>query len=123
MIIKGAAITNNGYVDVADIGEGNDALLCHTDKADCCTNMMGRTRAGEWYFLGNEDNIMRVETLGIPPRNDTFYRDRHISVVRLNRRGSPQERGLFRCEVPDTNNVNQMLSVNIGKSSRSNVIL
>ena len=121
MTIKGAAITNNGYVDVADIGEGDDALLCHTNKADCCTDTMGQKRAGEWYFPGNK--TMKVKILGDPPRNNVFYRNRGNMTVLLNQHGNPQERGLFRCEVPDANNANQMLSVNIGKSSRSNVIL
>ena len=109
--LRGADIANNGYVDVDDIGEGDDALLCHTNKAGCCGNPEFE-REGEWYFPGNED--MRVGTLGKPPRNNLFYRDRGTLVVRLNRRGSPQERGRFRCEVPDTDDVMQIVFVNIG---------
>ena len=98
-------------MDVDDIGEGDNALLCHTDKADCCTNMRGQVRAGEWYF---ED--MRVGPLGNPTRNNLFYRNRGTRVVRLNLRGSPprSERGRFRCTVPDANNITQTLFVNIG---------
>ena len=35
--------------------------------------------------------------------HDRFYRNRGPSIVRLNRRGSPSERGSFRCEVLDVN--------------------
>ena len=96
-------------MDVDDIGEGDNALLCYTNKTDCCGLP---NRAGEWYFPGNEDMI--VGTLGMPPRNNLFYRNRGQSVVLLHRRGSPPERGRFRCEVPDANNITQTLFVNIG---------
>ena len=58
---------------------------------------------------------MKVGTLGHPPHNNVFYRDRGLQVVRLNRRGSPPERGCFRCKVPDDNDVDQTIFVNIGK--------
>ena len=34
--LKGAPIANNSYVDVDDIDEGDYALLCHTNKTNCC---------------------------------------------------------------------------------------
>ena len=108
--LRGVAIANNSYVDVDDIGEGDNAgLLCHTNKTNCCGQRPNR--AGEWYFP-NED--MKVEILALSPANNFFYRNRGQRVVRLNRRGSPSERGLFRCEVPNANNVNQTIYVNIG---------
>ena len=101
-------------MDVDDIGEGDDALLCHTNNTGCCTNYMGQKRDGEWYSSCNQDNNMIVGTLGDPARNKAFYRNRSSSIVRLNRRGSPSKRGCFRCEVPDDNNVTQTIFVNIG---------
>ena len=97
-------------MDVDDIGEGNTAaLLCHTNKTNCCTNEMGQTRAGEWYF----PNGTSVGVEGAS--QDEFYRNRGTQVVRLNhRQGTPTERGRFRCEVPDSNNVMQTVYVNIG---------
>ena len=113
--LNGTAIANNGYVAVDDIGEGDAAaLLCHTDKVDCCTDMMRQTRAGEWYF----PNGTRVGTFG--GFQDEFYRNRGTQVVRLNRRqGTFTERGLFRCEVPDSDNVTQSVYINIGMLSIS----
>ena len=113
--LKGANITNNSFVDVDDIGENDDALLCHTNKTYCCDSesvSIPEDRAGEWYSTCNKKT--KVETLGDPARNKTFYRNRGPSVVRLNRRGSPSKRGCFQCEVPDANNVPQTIFVNIG---------
>ena len=108
--LTGAPIANNSYVDIDDIGEGAAALLCHTNKTDCC---VGQNRAGEWHFSCNQD--MKVGILGYSPlASSLFYRNRGQSVVRLNRRGNPSQRGCFRCEVPDASNVDQIIFVNIG---------
>ena len=95
-------------MNVDDIGEGGDALLCHTNKSDCCY----RNRAGEWYYP-DETN---VGIKGYLPPENLFYRNRGQSVVLLNRCGNPAERGLFRCRVPDANNLLQTIYVNIGTS-------
>ena len=101
-------IANNSYVDVNDIGEYDDALLCHTDKPDCCYPYYG-LRVGEWYY----PNGSRVRIQG--GYQDEFYRNRGAQIVRLNRRqGTFTARGLFRCEVPDINNNIQTVYVNIG---------
>ena len=96
-------------MDVDDIGEGNAALLCHTNKIDCCTNSMGQIRVGEWYYPnGTLVGIRKI--MGIE-----FYRDRYTQVVRLNhRQGMFVLRGRFSCEVPDANDVNRTVFVNIG---------
>ena len=114
-------IANNSYVDADDIGEDNAALLCHTDKTDCCTNEMGQERAGEWYYPSGT----RVSTMGVS--QDEFYRDRGTQVVRLNRQqGKIAERGLFLCKVPDADMVPVSIFVNIGMcfttAKRANVI-
>ena len=96
-------------MDVDDIGEGNDAaLLCHTDKTDCCN---AHNRAGEWYYPNGT-------TVGIRytgEANLEFYRDRGTRVVRLNhRQGISTERGCFRCEIPDSRDILQNIYINIG---------
>jgi hypothetical protein len=112
LILKGTRITNNSYVDVDDIGENGDALLCTTNNTNCCNKPMG-----EWYFPGS--NNMTVGIKGNPPNNNEFYRNRGSGpgVVRLHRRrsSSKSKRGRFRCEVPDADNKMQMFFVNIGK--------
>ena len=107
MSLRGQSIANNSYVDVDDIGEDENALLCHTNKIDCCRYP---NRAGEWYF----PNGTRVGIVG--GSSDDFYRDRGTQIVRLNHRiGSFTARGLFRCEVLDASGTNRRIYVNIGK--------
>jgi hypothetical protein len=113
LMLKGTRIANNSYVDVDDIGEGDDnALLCTTSNTNCCNQT---NRRGDWYFLGSTD--MEVGTLGNLQASDKFYRNRGSGVVRLNRRGRTSKRGRFRCEVPDANDKTQMVFVNIGMFS------
>ena len=114
--LRGQSIANNSYVNINDIGEYEDALLCHSDKPGCCSGPPNR--AGEWYY----PNGTRVETMG--RSDDEFYRDRGTQVVRLNHRpGSFTERGLFRCEVPDASNINQRIYMNIGNTFGLNSII
>ena len=111
LTLKGAPIANNSYVDVDDIGEGDNALLCHTNKEDCCGEYPNR--AGEWYFT----NGTMVGTEG--GTQDEFYRNRATKVVRLNhRQGTFTEKGCFLCKVPDASNTIQTVNVNIGKVYR-----
>ena len=106
--LKGQFIANDSYVDVDDIGSGGDALLCHTNKTDCCGELPNR--AGEWYPGYSEDTVGTQRT-----SNYEFYRDRGPQVVRLNhRKGFSPARGRFRCEVPDANYNMQTRYINIG---------
>ena len=108
LTLNGTSIAANSYVDVDDIGEGDDALLCHTDRFNCCTSP---NTAGQWYFPNR--SIVKIE--GLSPPENVFFRNRGQSVVRLNRRGNPSERGLFRCEVPtNIGDILQNIYVNIG---------
>ena len=62
---------------------------------------------GEWYFPNT--SMVRIEGTG-----DSFYRNRGPSVVRLHRRHNVMmPTGLFYCEVPDANNVTQMIYIMI----------
>ena len=114
MSLKGKDIANNSYVNVDDIGEGSDAaLLCHTDKTNCCNaNNMGRTKAGEWYYPNG--TTVGIEDTRINPYE--FYRNRDKQVVRLNHRnGTFVEKGRFRCEIPDVNSISQSIYVHMGR--------
>ena len=95
-------------MDVEDIGEGDNALLCHTNKPDCCSARPNR--AGEWYYPNGID----VKTM--MPSKDEFYRNRGKKFIRLNHReGTFTRRGLFQCEIPDADNKTQSVYVYIGK--------
>ena len=88
------------------ISEGGLALLCLTDKQDCCTLAEvapRKERIGGWYF----PNGMMVETGDV-------YRNRGRSVVRLNRRNNATlPSGVYQCEIPDTQERNQSIFVGI----------
>ena len=101
-------------MDVEDIGEDEDALLCNTDKINCCTNMKGEIRAGEWYYPSG--NSVGIKIMKMKQEQDEFYRDRGMQVVRLHhRQGRVVERGRFQCAIPDVNNVTRSIYVHIGK--------
>ena len=109
--LKGAYLANNSYVDVDDIGEDENALICHTNKTGCCHYY--DDRAGEWYFP-NGSSVQTRDGNRYSGLTEYFYRNRGESIVRLNRYGnSPLERGHFYCELPDANDVNKTLHVNI----------
>ena len=109
LTLKNESVANSGYVDIDDIGEGSDALLCHTDRMNCCTNTMGQTRAGDWYYPDGT----RVGIMGMT--EEEFYRDRSTQVVRLSYRNSSfTQEGLFKCVVPDAKGIERTVYVNIG---------
>lgn len=111
-------LPNDCYLDVDDVpqlpnvGGATDidnVLRCYTNLADCCHSAQvgdGMT-LGEWYF----PNGTKVEFS--EGQTTTFRRNRNQRVVNLWRRGDPPERGRFHCEVPNADNVNQNIYVNI----------
>ena len=111
--LRGAAIANDSYIDVDDIGGGNeDALLCQTNKIDCCHG--NNAAISNWYFPSG----FRVESIGYyidMGHTSYFTRNRGNSVVRLLRSGAPTERGRFHCVVPNANDEMQTIYVNIGE--------
>ena len=122
MSFRGAAVPNNSYVDASDIGEGDlggvsDAvgLLCLTNKIDCCAagQVDGGETLGEWYFP-NGTIVRNKRAYSNAGSLDFFYRNRFQSVVRLLQVGHATERGLFYCEIPNANNMNHTLYVNLG---------
>ena len=102
---------NNSIISVSEIGEGRKALICFTNKTKCCRKRdisdHAKTGEGEWYFPN--DSIVSIKD----GRAD-FYRDRHASIIRLNRRNdATMPSGLFRCEVNDFYDVTKNLYVGI----------
>ena len=99
--LRGQTYLNNSFVLIHDIGEGDDALLCMTDRSDCC-----RKPNGEFYYPDSS-------AVGFSDTN-SLYRNRGPQVVRLNRRNdvlSPT--GIYRCNIPDSSGINQNIYINI----------
>ena len=108
-VLNGVNYTNGSTVLRTDIGEGEAALRCTTDRVGCCT---GDGKAGEFYF----PNGTLVPILGADPipHSRTYYRNRGTGFIRLNRRQISTETGQFRCEIPDAIRTNVTLFINIG---------
>ena len=99
--LGGNTLTNGSTVSLSDIGEGDAALLCHTDHPSCCrTNL-----EGEFYYP--DGSLVPVRAAG-----KSVYRNRGDGFIRLNRMstaGTPL--GKYRCEIPDSKGEVQKLHV------------
>lgn len=107
----GTAYKNFSVFSISEIGNDNMGfqLQCTTDKSPCCKNT--HHRFGEWIFP--DMSSVPVEVMSM-----TFYRNRgDDGTVNLNRLNSSitSPTGLFCCEVPDGDEINQTLCANIGK--------
>ena len=99
---------NNSCVALEDIGEGdNNSLLCVTNQTACCK----QSGNGNWFF----PNGTRVPS---KERQWDFHRTRDKMKVRLNRRQGGEE-GIYRCEIPDSMNVTQNISIGVYSAGRS----
>ena len=120
--LRGRIYTSNYiYVDIDNIGEGDDgALLCVTDLMHCCHGQDtpdGVGVLGKWVYPNGTD-------VGIQDSDDDFYRDRGPSVVRLNgRKNAISPTGFYCCEVPDASNSLQRVCANIGRYAHDIVFI
>ena len=110
--LNGTTYQNNSCVALEDIGEGNNALDCVTNQTACCkppyTDQNGSAK-GNWFF----PNGTRVPS-STQPLN--FHRTRQKMAVRLNRRRGGED-GIYRCEIPDSMNVNQDIYIGVYTAS------
>ena len=105
-MLQGRTYLNNSVVAINDIGEGDNALLCMTDKPGCCKPPYGPQYEGEFYYPNNS-------AIGFSSTN-SLYRNRGPQVVRLNRRNNDlSPTGVYRCEIPDSNGRNWSIYIKI----------
>ena len=103
--LDGRTLQNNSAVNLTDIGENERALLCRTNKVDCCKILPNRF--GEFYYPNDE-------LVPIFARRRDFYRNRSNQLIRLNRENDvTSPKGKFRCEIPDADNVMQKIYITI----------
>ena len=102
---RGIVLVNNSYMLRSNIGEGHNAsLYCVTDNSDCCSN-----GEGNWYNeTGGE---VQQGSLGDSDRR--VYVTRGDGVVYLNRRRGGTS-GMWRCDIPDSNGVQQSIYIYLG---------
>ena len=101
---------NNSVFAITDIGENEAALVCQTDREPCCRSQPNR--AGEWYFPNGTKLLFSGARYGL-------YRNRgDDGTVRLNRRLNIESpTGVYRCQVPNANSINQAQLAIITKGS------
>ena len=122
-MLLGQTIPNNSLVNLGDLAyqspnlpgytedptnaNGRQTLMCVTDLIACC-EMEG---LGNWHLPADiaGGGVFRINR----GQNEEINGQQFYGSVRLWQRYTPQERGLFRCELPDANGVNQNLYVNI----------
>ena len=99
LLVKEMFIDKNSDVNANDIGEyNNNSLLCLTNNYYCCDE--NNDILGNWYFPYGS----KLGNYKISVDNNGFYQSRDEMLVRLIRKGSSEERGSFRCEIPDGSN-------------------
>ena len=89
-----------------NIGEGDGALLCTTDKTSCCGTVPNRF--GQWFYP--DGTVVPPAIAGQP-----YYRNRGDMLICLNRRLSGSlsvmYTGIYCCQIPDQDDVRQTLCV------------
>ena len=101
---RGNVLTNNSYILRGDIGQ-NDSLHCVTANSDCCNNGQGN-----WY------DVTGGEVQQGPDGDSNLYVTRGDGVVYLNRRRGGQS-GMWKCDIPDSNGVQQSIYIYLGTSA------
>ena len=106
---RGDVLVNNSFIlygQPVNIGVGpNDSLHCVTDNSECCSNGQG-----DWY-----DERGRQAQQG-PDGEGDLYVTRGDGVVYLNRRSGGSS-GMWRCDIPDSNGVQQSIYIYLGAAT------
>ena len=102
LTLNGVQYPNNSVINIEAIGRNREALICQTNKRPCCATPPNR--AGEWYYPNG--TLVPIEVKG-----SAIYRDREDEgQVRLNRKNNViHPIGVYRCEVPDAQNIKRSL--------------
>ena len=113
--LRNTTYQNNSIVTLEDIGEGDDALLCKTNRTACCRHPYMESASGNWYFP-NKTIVPRIKVNYTSGDKWDFYKTRGQMVVRLNRRRGGVE-GIYRCKIPDAMNVIQTIYIGVYSAS------
>ena len=65
--------------------------------------------AGQFYF--SDGTLVPIHT---DNTRNSYYRNRGVGFIRLNRRPSSNETGQFHCEIPDASGTLVNLTINVG---------
>ena len=103
--LRDTTYQNNSLVNLDDIGEGDEALLCKTDLTVCCNHLYGGAALGNWFY----PNGTRVPS---EQKKWDFHRVKGTMMVLMNRRRGGVE-GIYRCEIPDAINVHRTIYIGV----------
>ena len=103
--LNGTTYQNNSLVNLEDIGEDDDALLCLTNQPACCRPPYTSDATGNWFF----PNGTRIPSSGT---QEDFHRTRGDMMVLLHRRRGGEE-GVYYCVLPDVLNVAQTIYIGV----------
>ena len=105
--LRNKTYQNNSIVTLEDIGQGGNALLCMTNLMNCCQ----APARGNWFF----PNETRLPSNG---KQWDFHRTRGQMMVLLHRKRGGVN-GIYRCEIPDSNNVLQTIYIGVYTENNS----
>ena len=111
--------SNNSLVNLNDMGVDDNALYCYTNLTTCCSSVdnMNRGGLGNWKFP-NDTVLGDRSTLSI------FFRTRATNAILLHRGSSATgPTGIYRCEVPDSQNDMQFVYFGIYDNNRGECII
>ena len=93
-------------MNLEDIGEGGDGLLCVTDLAACCRPPYYTGAVGNWFF----PNGTRVPSSG--SQWDLHRVRSGQGLIYLNRRRGGVN-GIYHCEIPDAIQLYQTIYIGV----------
>jgi predicted outer membrane repeat protein len=103
--LNGNVYLNNSAVSLGEVGEGGNALICKTNRQDCCGSPPNRF--GEFYYPSGDRVPIRIH-------QDNFYRQRGDSEIYLNRRANTiSPIGTYSCVIPDAAGTIQILYIDL----------
>ena len=107
--LNGRILPSNSVVPPGDVGEGNGALYCLTDRIQCCSTEAGG-ELGVWRSPDGSD-VSGSTAAGV-------YLVRGFSSLLLNRRGGAvAPNGVYTCAIPDAENVTTILYMGVYDNS------
>ena len=129
--LNGDRIDNNSYVDIDSIGSNETgALLCHTNRTGCCSGSISPNEPVEgsnWYYPN--DTVVRMAMADNSTTDNVctaaFNSNRGQDEILLFQNPgcySARKTGRFRCVIPDDNDINQTLYVNICELHFCNIV-
>ena len=88
----GQTLADHSYVDISQVGDDSDSVLCHTDLSTCCSGGQGPHR-GNWYFPNGT-------RLPFPSKiNPPIFESRQAQRVDLRRTSGTGPTGIYRCDI------------------------